>query len=617
MSRIVGIDLGTTNSAVAILEDGAPKIIPTPAGERIVPSVVTFGSQRVLAVGSRAKILAGEDPVNTVFSIKRFMGRRREEVTADEHLVPYPLAGRTGEAARVVAGGREWSPPQVSAEILKVLKAAAASYLKQGVSRAVITVPAYFNDGQRQATKEAGEIAGLAVERILNEPTAAALAYGIDRKLRSGKIAVFDLGGGTFDISLLELNGDIFQVLAVNGDTHLGGDDFDRRLADWLAAALRGETGLDAAADPVLRERLRDVAERAKCELSAAEAAGIDLELGVRGGQSIRFSRVLTREVFERITAEELDRCRRPCLRALADAAVRPDDLSEVILVGGSTRMPAVRRLVAELFGRAPNTSVHPEEAVALGAAIQAGVLQGQVRDVLLLDVTPLYLGIEAFGGVFSKLIDRNSTIPCSAGETFTTWVDGQTAMDIHVLQGERELAKDNRTLARFQLDGIPPQPAGMARAEVTFTLDANGLLNVSARELSTGVTQSVRVKPSSGLTKEEVEAMVRESVESAHEDMAQRWLAEARLEAERVIRATERVLAEGPEVVEILPEDAVRIGEALEATRRAAAGTDLEVIRKAMQRLNEVTEPVAHALLSKAAHRLGDQEVRRPGGAA
>lgn len=601
MNRIVGIDLGTTNSAVAVLEGESSRIIPNPSGGRITPSVVALRGAGEILVGEQAKRVAAADAPNTIFSIKRFMGRRRSEVAEEERLVPYPLAGGAEEPVRVQAAGRPWSPPEISAHILRYLRGAAEGDLGEPVERAVITVPAYFNDGQRQATKEAGEIAGFKVERILNEPTAAAMAYGIDRKLAGGKIAVFDLGGGTFDISILELNQGIFQVLAVNGDTHLGGDDLDQRIVEWLARGFEAKTGVNLLGDPRARETLRAAAEAAKCRLSTEEEVAIEIPFIAGGPQGpLHLARRLTRAELEGLVADLVERCRRPCLLALADAGLAPEEIREVILVGGCTRMPAVRTLVREVFRREPDVSVNPEEAVALGAAIQAGVLAGSVKDLLLLDVTPLSLGIETYGGVMAKLIHRNSTIPCSAKEVFTTFVDGQQAVDIHILQGERELARDNRTLDRFQLAGIPPLPAGMPKIEVTFTIDANGILSVSARDLRSGAAHSVEVKPSSGLTEAEVQRMVQESLEHAHADMAQRFLIETRAEAEKVVSATEKVLAEAADLVR----DGEKAGivAALTAAKESIAGDDPQAIKAAMDRLNEATFDLAHRLIERAA---------------
>ncbi|MFW6157954.1 MAG: molecular chaperone DnaK [Planctomycetota bacterium] len=596
MAKIIGIDLGTTNSAVAIMEEsGQPKVVSNLDGARLTPSVVAFTESDERLVGNKAKRQAVTNPKNTVYSIKRFMGRRHNEVSSEEKIVPYQIVGGPDELVKVKVRDKEYTPPEISAMILRNLKEAAEDYLGEEVNKAVITVPAYFNDSQRQATKEAGQIAGLEVERIINEPTAASLAYGLEKK-ENEKVAVFDFGGGTFDISILEVGEGVFEVRSTNGNTHLGGDDVDEVLINHVADEFKKEQGIDLRKDSMALQRLREACEKAKCELSTSVQTDVNLPFitaDQAGPKHLQMT--ISRAKLEELAGPIIEKMRGPCQQALKDAGLGADEIDEVILVGGSTRMPAVQELVKDIFGKDPHKGVNPDEVVAVGAAIQGGVLAGEVRDVLLLDVTPLSLGIETLGGVMTKLIEKNTTIPTSKKETFTTAADNQPAVDIHVLQGEREMAIDNRTLGRFQLTGIPPAPRGVPQIEVTFDIDANGILNVSARDKGTGKEQSIKITSSSGLSEEEVEQMAREAEEHAEEDRKKRELVETKNKGEQLVYNTEKMLKEHGD--KLSDSDKQDIETELESLTKATEGDDKEAIESAMERLSQASHKLAEAL--------------------
>jgi molecular chaperone DnaK len=591
MSRIVGIDLGTTNSLVAYVDRGAPRVIPDAEGRALLPSIVAYTPQGVL-VGDAARRQLVRNPARTIYSVKRLMGRGYEDVQGELAHLPFEVVP-AAEVVRIRVGAREVTPPEVSAQILRALKQRAEAALGEKVEQAVVTVPAYFNDSQRQATKDAGRIAGLDVLRIVNEPTAASLAYGL-QKLAQGTIAVYDLGGGTFDISILRVKDGVFEVLATNGDTHLGGDDFDRILVDWLLEDIRAAHGADFSGDAEARQELRLAAEAAKCRLSFEPRTQLAIPFG-----DFVYRRDIAREDLEARFGPLVERTLGPCRMALRDAGLEPADVDEVVLVGGSTRVPLVRRRVEALFGKAPHSQLNPDEVVALGAAVQAQILAGGITDMLLLDVTPLSLGIETLGGIVSILIARNTTIPTMAKEQFTTSVDGQTVVDLHVLQGERELARDNRSLARFELRGIDPMPAGMPKIEVTFLIDANGILQVHAKELRTGKESSIEVRPTYGLTEAEVERMVDESFEHAEADVSARLLIEAQTEADNVANHVQRALTQGGQLAE--PGERERIEIALARLREARAGTDRDLIHERTTEVNRATERLAEAMMDAA----------------
>jgi molecular chaperone DnaK len=603
MSKIIGIDLGTTNSCLSIMEGGEPKIVPTPEGGRTLPSVVAFTTDGERMIGQPAKRQAVTNPQNTVFSIKRFMGREFDEVGTEVSEVPYQVKAGKGGGVVVEAAGKTYTPPEISAMILQKLRQMAEDYLGQSVKEAVITVPAYFNDSQRQATKDAGKIAGLTVRRIINEPTAAALAYGLDKK-KDQKIAVFDLGGGTFDISILDIM-DIdgeksIEVNASNGDGHLGGDDFDQRVVDWIAEEFKKSDGIDLKEDPMALQRLREAAENAKKELSSSTQTDINLPFITAdntGPKHLNLS--MSRADFENRIEDLLERTIDPCEKALKDSGLKPSDIDEVILVGGSTRIPKVQEIVKKIFGKDPNKGVNPDEVVAMGAGIQGGILGGDVEDVLLLDVTPLSLGIETLGGVSTRLIERNSTIPTKKSQIFSTAADNQTSVEIHVLQGEREMAVYNKTIGRFHLEGIPPSQRGVPQIEVSFDIDANGILNVSAKDKATAKEQSIRIEASSGLTEEEVDKMVDDAKKHEAEDKKKREEVDLRNQADQLIFQTEKNLEEFKD--KLSDDDRKNLDDSVEKLKKAKEGSNADDIRNAVDELNKNWNEVASKMYANA----------------
>jgi len=600
MGKIIGIDLGTTNSCVAVMEGGEPKIIPNEEGTRTTPSVVAFSKDGEILVGQIAKRQAITNPDNTIYSIKRFMGRKYDEIPEEIRIVPFKVGHAANGDAEIIVNDKTYAPPEISAHILRKLKRAAENYLGETVGEAVITVPAYFNDSQRQATKDAGKIAGFDVKRIVNEPTAAALAYGLDKK-KDEKIAVFDFGGGTFDISILEVGENVVEVHSTNGDTHLGGDNIDQRLMEYLIDEFKKDQGIDVSNDKMVLQRLKEAAEKAKIELSQTMETEINLPFLTADASGPKHMNIkLTRAKFEALVGDLLEKTIEPCKKALEDAKLKANEIDEVILVGGSTRIPKVQEIVKGFFGKEPCKGVNPDEVVAAGAAVQAGVLGGEVKDMLLLDVTPLSLGIETLGGVMTKLIERNTTIPTRKSQIFSTAADSQTSVEVHVLQGEREMAGDDRTLGRFHLDGIPPAPRGIPQIEVTFDIDANGIVHVSAKDKATGKEQKITITASSGLNKEEIDKLVKDAQSHEADDKKRREEIDLRNQADALVYNTEKVLKENR--AKVADADAKQIEESIEACKKAIEEKDAAKIKQTMEALTQASHKMAEAMYKASA---------------
>lgn len=615
MGKVIGIDLGTTNSCVSIMEAGEPKVIVNAEGNRTTPSVIGFSKNGEILVGQTAKRQAVTNPENTIYSIKRFMGRRHSEVDQEEKIVPYKITGGSNELVKVFTNGKEYTPPELSAMILQKMKKTAEDYLGHEITQAVVTVPAYFNDAQRQATKDAGRIAGLDVLRIVNEPTAAALAYGLDKKKKNEIVAIYDFGGGTFDISILEIGDGVFEVKSTNGDTHLGGDDLDQVLIDHLALEFQKENGIDLRKDRIALQRLKEAAERAKIELSSSMSTNVNLPFITADASGPKhLDLTLTRARFEQLVAPIVEKSVQPCMQAIKDAGVSVSQISEVLLVGGSTRVPLIQQKVKEIFGKEPNKSLNPDEVVAIGAGVQGAILAGDeaVKDVLLLDITPLSLGIETLGGVMTKLIDKGTTIPTKKSQVFSTADDNQTAVSIHVLQGEREMAKYNRTLGRFDLIGIPPAPRGVPQIEVTFDIDANGIVNVSAKDMATGKEHKIRIEASSGLSEQEIQRMVKDAEAHAAEDKKMREAVDAKNKAEQLIFATEKAVKEYGDKVS--DEEKKKIEEAIAKLKEAVKGESVEAINKGVEELSQAAHKISEEMYKAAQSAAGGAQ---GGGAA